>query len=88
MNLGKPVFLVFTAASALLLVPSRGVAQDLTQPITLPEAIRLALERNPEVLIAISQLDETNGKIKEVRADAFPRWQSKGSVCGRMIPAS
>jgi outer membrane protein TolC len=54
------------------------MAQDLAQPITLPEAIKLALERNPEVLIAISQLDEINGKIKEVRADAFPQVAVEG----------
>ena len=62
----------------LALSPSWGIAQDLTQPVTLPEAVRLALERNPEVLIAIAQLDETNGKIKEVRADAFPQVAVEG----------
>jgi outer membrane protein len=48
-------------------------AQTPPQPLTLADAIRLALERNPEVLVAQEQLQELKGKITEVRADAYPQ---------------
>jgi len=65
------------SAVALALLAS-GFAQDLSQPLTLEEAIRLALERNPEVLIADDQLAELNGKITEVRSGAFPQLSFQG----------
>lgn len=73
-------FILVASIAVSILLPGQScvMAQDLAQPITLPEAIKLALERNPEVLIAISQLDEINGKIKEVRADAFPQVAVEG----------
>lgn len=70
--------LAVIAVTVVVLARSVGMAQDRTTPITLPEAIRLALERNPEVLIAIAQFDEIKGKIKEVRADAFPQITAEG----------
>ena len=72
--------LVLAAVTALILAASCAGAQDLAQPVTLPEAIRLALERNPEVLIAIAQLDEIKGKVKEVRAEAYPQVTAEGIV--------
>jgi outer membrane protein len=78
MHLSRLVFLVIAVVTPLALAPSCAQAQELAEPLTLPEAVRLALERNPEVLIAIAQLDETNGKIREVRADAFPRVAVEG----------
>ncbi len=76
MNPGKSALTLIIVV--IVLVSSCGLAQDLALPITLPEAVRLALERNPEVLIAISQLDEVKGKVKEVRADAFPQVAVEG----------
>jgi outer membrane protein len=46
--------------------------------LTLSEAVRLALERNPEVLVAREQLEELKGKITEVRAEAFPQVSLEG----------
>ncbi len=53
-------------------------AQDPGQPLTLQEAVNLALARNPEVLIAQEQLEELKGKIKEVRSGAFPQLSADG----------
>jgi outer membrane protein TolC len=47
-------------------------------PLTLEEAVKLALSRNYDVLIAGSELDELNGKIKEVRSGAFPQVTLQG----------
>jgi outer membrane protein len=67
-------------ASALLaaLCASVAWAQLPAGPLTLSEAVRLALERNPEVLIARDQLAELEGKITEVRAEAFPQVSLEG----------
>jgi len=48
-------------------------AQAPPEILTLSDAVRMALERNPEVLLAREQLAELKGKITEVRADAFPK---------------
>lgn len=40
--------------------------------LTVGEAVALALERNPQVLIARARVDILKGKIKEVRAQALP----------------
>lgn len=53
--------------------------QDIAEPLTLQDAVRLALERNPEVLIAKEQLSELKGKIKEVKAGAYPQINAEGS---------
>jgi outer membrane protein len=47
-------------------------------PLTLDAAVKLALERNFDVLIAGSELDELKGKIKEVRSGAFPQISLQG----------
>jgi outer membrane protein len=68
------------SAWILWLVAACGVAlaQDPAQPLTLDDAVRLALSRNPEVLVAQAQLDELKGKITEVRAGAFPQLELQG----------
>ncbi len=53
-------------------------AQDVPQPLTLREAVQIALARNPEVLIAQAQLDELLGRITEVRSGAFPQMNMEG----------
>lgn len=47
--------------------------------LTLPEALGLALTRNPQVLIARAKTDALRGKIKEVRAQALPSINFNGS---------
>lgn len=49
-------------------------AQELSEKpaLTLQEAVALALERNPQVLIAREQVPALEGKIREVRAEALP----------------
>jgi len=62
-------------------IPLAGAAQAPTGPLDLSEAVRLALLRNPEVLIAVEQLEELQGRIQEVRSEAYPelRFQGFGS---------
>lgn len=54
------------------------LGQSPAQTLTVADAIRLALERNPEVLVAREQLEELKGKITEVRADAYPQVNMQG----------
>lgn len=54
----------------LLLLPLALAAQDA--PITLPEAVRIAMERHPDVGKAQAAADAFKGKIREVRAQALP----------------
>lgn len=53
-------------------------AQEPRAPLTLEDAVRLALERNPAVLVAQEELDELKGKIKEVRSGAYPQVSLQG----------
>jgi outer membrane protein len=54
------------------------MAQDKAQPLTLREAVDLALRRNPEMLVAQDEMDELKGKIKEVRSSAYPQIKFQG----------
>jgi outer membrane protein len=65
---------------AVLAVLAAGAAIGQSQPatLTLSDAVRLALERNPEVLVAGEQLKELKGRITEVRADAHPQVTLQG----------
>jgi len=58
--------------------PSPGLTQEKAAPLTLKEAVKLALERNPEVLVAREELDELKGKITEVRSGAYPQITFQG----------
>ena len=64
-----------------ILAPGIGQAADPAEPaaLTLEQAVALALERNPQVLIARSKIEALKGKIKEVRADALPSVRLNGS---------
>lgn len=55
-----------------------GFAEEKTELLTLEKAVALALERNPEILVALSELDELEGKITEVRSGAFPQVTFQG----------
>lgn len=55
-----------------------GMAQDTGKPLTIEEAVQLALSRNPRMLTALEEQEELKGKIKEVRSEAFPQVTFKG----------
>lgn len=69
---------IAVCGAAVLAVCAAGHSQSAGAPLTLAEAVRLALERNPEVLAAQAQLDEIRGKITEVRAGALPQLSLEG----------
>jgi outer membrane protein len=50
-----------------------GAGQDAPRGLTLADAVKMALERNPEMFIALYEMDELKGRIKEVRSAAFPQ---------------
>ena len=47
-------------------------------PLTLEDAVRLALQRNPSILVSQDELDELKGKITEVRSSAYPQVAFQG----------
>jgi outer membrane protein len=66
------VFMVLAAC------PLGSLAQDKQPPLKIEHAVQLALERNPEMHIAQSEIDELKGKITEVRSGAFPQVTFQG----------
>ncbi len=74
MTLIRRCILLWITAAGLM----RAFAQEPRAPLALEEAVRLALERNPAVLIAQEELDELKGKIKEVRSEAYPQVSLQG----------
>lgn len=73
----KPVLRIILAVLLAASAASVALAQT-PQPLSLADAIGLALERNPEVLVAREQLAELKGRITEVRADAYPQVSMQG----------
>jgi outer membrane protein len=69
---------LFASAILTTIGTSIALAQSPPEALTLAVAVRLALERNPEILVARAQLEELKGKITEVRADAFPQVTMQG----------
>lgn len=64
----------------ILIAPVRlAPGQAPEKPLTLRDAVQLALERNPEIKIAQDQKQELQGKIQEVRAGAFPQLTVDGT---------
>jgi outer membrane protein len=61
-----------------LAMPAALFAQNPGQPLTIEDAVRLALLRNPEILVVQAQLEELKGKITEVRSGAFPQIEMQG----------
>jgi outer membrane protein len=55
-----------------------GMAQDAAAPLSVEAAVALALNRNPEMLVALEEQEELKGKIKEVRSGAFPQVTFQG----------
>jgi outer membrane protein len=58
--------------------PLASAAQEKQPPLTVEEAVRLALERNPEMHIAQDEIDELKGRITEVRSGALPQVTFQG----------
>ncbi|MFB3923067.1 MAG: TolC family protein [Terriglobia bacterium] len=65
--------------STFILGLASGLAQE-PAAVTLEQAVALALERNPQVLIARERINAFKGKYKEVRADALPMFKLNGSA--------
>lgn len=61
---------------ALCVIPA--TAWDESQPLSLEAAVRMALERHPDIHVAMEQLLELQGKITEVRSGAFPQVSLQG----------
>jgi HAE1 family hydrophobic/amphiphilic exporter-1 len=76
------VFLIFAGRLPL-------AAQDVAEKraLTLQEAVALALERNPQVLMAREQVPALEGKIREVRAEALPFFSLNSSALRWRDPA-
>jgi outer membrane protein len=55
----------------ILLVAPAGAADDAA-PLTLAEAVRISLERHPDIAKAQAAADALKGKIREVRSAALP----------------
>lgn len=71
--------LSFAFFLATLLLAPVCRAQNPEGPVSLPDAVAMALSRNPEVLVAQAQLEELKGRIKEVRSGAFPQLTVAGT---------
>jgi outer membrane protein len=72
----KRILLVMAILAASL---QFGTAQDRAEaPLTLKDAVKLALSRHPDILIAQDELDELSGKITEVKSGAFPQVTLQG----------
>ena len=55
-----------------------GMAQDADAPLSIEAAVALALNRNPQMLVALAEQEELKGTIKEVRSEAFPQVTFQG----------
>jgi outer membrane protein TolC len=66
------------AASLLLAVPLAASAQPAPARITLDEAVRRALSRNPSVGIAVAEIQRAHALLREVRSFALPTITGNG----------
>jgi outer membrane protein TolC len=66
------------AASLLLVVPLAASAQPAPARITLDEAVRRALSRNPSVGIAVAEIQRAHALLREVRSFALPTITGNG----------
>jgi outer membrane protein len=56
----------------LILAAASVAAAEEAAPLTLVEAVRIALERHPDIAKAQAAADALKGKVREVRSAAFP----------------
>ena len=72
----RPLVAVFAAAILLYsdagAMHPRPIQHTWNGSMTLDQAIKLALQQNPNVLKALDQIEATRGQIIEVRAEALP----------------
>lgn len=54
------------------LAVGRTIARHVSGDLTLEEAVRLALQQNPEILKALQEIERTRGQVIQVRAQALP----------------
>jgi hypothetical protein len=57
-------------------------AQQATRRVTLPEAVRLALEQNSRLKIARAKVTESDEKIKSVKSQYFPQLSNNTKYVG------
>jgi outer membrane protein len=69
-------FTACIAMTVLCLIPA--MAWEESPPLSLETAVKLALERHPDIQVAMEQLKELQGKITEVRSGAFPQVSFQG----------
>lgn len=75
----KPLWPAFAAILAFCALATAGtetistVAVRTTRDITLDDAVRIALEQNPDILRAKQEIQRTRGLVIEVRAQALPQ---------------
>ncbi len=74
--IGKKLAILFLFAACCSQIYAQESAAAV--PLSLEDAVRLALERNFEILISQNELDELKGKITEVRSGAFPQVSLQG----------
>lgn len=63
--------ILLSTAAAILLIPH--AVADVRGVLTLEDAVRAALQSNPDVLRAKMEIERTRGLILEIRAQALPR---------------
>jgi HAE1 family hydrophobic/amphiphilic exporter-1 len=76
----KPVFLLFLSGAVWVCCPQ-------PDPVALPEAVRIALARHPDVGKARAGADVLTGKIREVRAQALPEITVTGGTMRMRDPS-
>jgi outer membrane protein len=70
---------VFLLCQCVALCLGTGMAAgEELPPLTLSDAVRIALERHPEIHMAEAATEELRGKITEVRSGAFPQISFSG----------
>ncbi|HOK47721.1 MAG TPA: TolC family protein, partial [Bryobacteraceae bacterium] len=57
---------------SVLWAPGVRAADEMEVPVTLPEAVSIAIKRHPDVGKARAAADALKGKVREVRAQALP----------------
>ena len=78
----KLTTILFVAALA-----GPGLTQSGPEALSLPEAVKIALDRHPDVGKARAAADALKGKIREVRAQAFPDISINGGALRMRDPS-
>ncbi len=76
-----------TAALILAMAVSVGYGQDLTRPLTLPEAIQIALQKNPDLATAQHRVQAARAALQQTEAAFWPQLKLAGSYSASDNPA-